>query len=408
MKRNSISLWTKLLSLMLVLLWVVSSVGIVSSQSDEVDEFGERYDVDPEVLIWALGTDEGVPDVALAAFYRAVQPVDEATAEKALECWREQDCDTGTGGDITVALADGFGENLWRQVTHMEMILQALTYPEIGRIIYRSAALEAQRAIEDIDFFIAQGVDIIIGFPDAGDAVLPAVRRATRSGILYVPHSGGYIGTPGEDYLTIVAEDLCQLGRNFAEVLNTEIGEGQVAFLGGTPGNALSAGWQGCAEESLADGIELIGRADTNWTREGTFEAVSGFLTSNPNVAGYAYEAAGSFLGGVRAYELAGIPLDIVLTLRTDEYGLFCEWLDIGNPNFRIYYSSGGNYQSRVALTAAMMALRGAEIPAQIILPTNMRQITEESCVRDVPDDASATSFVPVEVVRAMYPSDDE
>ena len=404
MQQKSILSWRNLATVMVLLVLAASSVGIVSSQ--DMDEYGERYDVDPAVLIQALGTDEGVPDVALAAFYRASQPVDEATAAKALECWQEKECDTGTGGEITVALADGFGENLWREVTHMEMILQALTYPEIGRIIYTSAALDTQKAISDLRSLIAQEVDIIIGFPDAGEAVLPTVREATERGIIYVPHSGGYIGTPGEDYLTIVAEDLCQLGNNFAEVLNTEIGEGKVAFLGGTPGNGLSAGWQGCEEEALADGMELIGKADTNWTREGAFEAVSGFLTSDPDIAGFSYEAAGSFLGGVRAFEAAEIPLDIVLTLRTDEFGLFCEWVDIGNPNFKVYYSSGGNYQSRVALTAAMMALKGAEIPPQIILPTSMRQIDESSCVRDMPSDASLTSFVPADVVRAMYPAE--
>jgi ABC-type sugar transport system substrate-binding protein len=405
MKQKSLLSWKKFASIALLLVLTVSSVSIVSSQ-EEMDEFGERYDVSSEVLIQALGTDEGVPDVAKAAFYRASQPVDEETAALALQCWQEKECDTGTGGDITVALADGFGENLWREVTHMEMILQALTYPEIGRIIYTSAALDTQKAIQDLNSLIAQEVDIIIGFPDAGEAVLPTVREATARGILYVPHSGGYIGTPGEDYLTIVAEDLCKLGQNFAEVLNNEIGEGKVAFLGGTPGNALSAGWQGCEEEALADGMELIGKADTNWTREGAFEAVSGFLTSDPDVAGFSYEAAGSFLGGVRAYEAAGIPLDIVLTLRTDEFGLFCEWVDIGNPNFKIFFSSGGNYQSRVALTAAMMALKGAEIPPQIILPTSLRQVDEDDCVRDMPSDASVTSFVPADVVRAMYPEE--
>jgi ABC-type sugar transport system substrate-binding protein len=251
-------------------------------------------------------------------------------------------------------------------------------------------------------------VDIIIGFPDAGDAMLPSVREATERGIIYVPHSYGRLGEPGEDYLTYVAEDVCALGERFAAVLNEEVGEGKVAFLGGTPGNPLSAGWQACEEEALADGIELIGRADTNWTREGTFEAVSGFLTSDPDVAGFSYEAADSFLGGIRAYEAAGLPLDIVLTLRTDEVGLFCEWLEIGNENFRIYYSTGGNYQSRIALTAAMMAYHGAEVPAEVIIPVEMRQVDEAACDPDMPSLASVSSLVPLEIVSAMYPEEEE
>jgi ribose transport system substrate-binding protein len=38
-----------------------------------------------------------------------------------------------------VAYADGFGENVWRRVTAMEFIAQAMTYPEIGHIQYSSA-----------------------------------------------------------------------------------------------------------------------------------------------------------------------------------------------------------------------------------------------------------------------------
>ena len=35
--------------------------------------------------------------------------------------------------------ADGGGLNVWRQVTRMEAILQALTYPDIGTIMFTDA-----------------------------------------------------------------------------------------------------------------------------------------------------------------------------------------------------------------------------------------------------------------------------
>src|SRR5690606_3124574 len=64
--------------------------------------------------------------------------------------------------------------------------------------------------------------------------------------------------TPGEDYTTVVGEDLCALGESFAETLNQGVGEGKVAMLGGTPGNALSLGWQRCTMTALADSIEVV------------------------------------------------------------------------------------------------------------------------------------------------------
>jgi ABC-type sugar transport system substrate-binding protein len=379
------------------------AAGTTDPGIEGADQYGERYDADPAVLTKSIGTAEGVPQIALAAMYRAGLPVDEARQELAIKCWREKSCDTGTGGNITVALADGFGENFWRQATHMEFILQALTYPEIGRIIYTTAALDTQKAIADIRSLIAQEVDIIVGFPDAGDALLPAVREATERGILYITHSYGKIGEPGKDYTTFVAEDVCLLGKLFAETLNTEVGSGKVAFLGGTPGNALSAYWQSCEEPELSSDLELVGRADTNWTREGTLQAVSGFISSDPDIKGYSYEAADSFMGGVRAYEAAGLPLDIVLTLRTDEVSLMCEWQKINNPNFKIFYASGGNYQSRIALTAGMMKLKGYEVPADgIIIPTVMREVGADSCIPEMPQEASLSSLIPVPIFQVM------
>lgn len=401
MRRN---LW-RIVGCLSILIIVIGSIGFGAAQeSPTPDEYGEIYDADMELVQRALGTTEDVPDIALAAFYRAGLPVSEELAALALQCWRDKVCDTGTGGEVVVALADGFGENVWREVTHMEMILQALTYPEIGRIIYTSAQFDTQKAIADFRSLIAQGVDVIIGFPDAGDAMLPSVREATERGIIYIPHSYGRLGEPGADYPTYVAEDVCALGQRFAEVLNTEVGTGKVAFLGGTPGNPLSAGWQNCEEEALSDTLELVGRADTYWTREGTLEAVSGILTAHPDVAGFSYEAADSFLGGIRAYEAAGLPLDITLTLRTDEVGLFCEWRDMGNPNFKIFYSTGGNYQSRIALTAAMMQLHGAELPSEVIIPVEMRQVDETSCIDGMPSLASVSSLVPLDIFIQMYP----
>jgi ABC-type sugar transport system substrate-binding protein len=366
---------------------------------------GESLDADPALMELSLGTSDsaGVPEPVLAAVARAGQAVDEERLALALRCWQDQQCDTGTGGELSVALADGFGENVWREVTHMEFVLQALSYPEIGEIRYISAQGDTQKAISDFRSLIAQGVDIIVSFADAGEALLPAAREATQQGIIVVPYIAGFAGDPGEDYLTYVAEDLCELGESFAAVLDEEIGEGKVAFLGGTPGNPLSEAWQSCEEDALAGGLELIGRADTDWTREGTLQAMSGFLSEHPDLEGVSYEYADGFLGGVRAYEAADMPIDLVLTLRTDEVGLFCEWAEIGNPDFRIFHSSGGSFQSRIALTAAMMHLNGADIDPQIVVPAEMRPVEEGSCNPDIPGEAPVSTLIPDNVMQAMF-----
>jgi ribose transport system substrate-binding protein len=385
---------------------VMPATAMVADATDDTGgESGESLDADPALLAKALGSEsaEGVPEPVLAAIARAGTPVDDAMLEVALECWSNKSCETGTGGEITVALADGFGENVWREVTYMEFVLQALTYPEIGEIIYTSAQGDTQKAISDFRSLISQDVDIIATFPDAGEALLPTAREATAAGIQVVPYIASLGGEPGTDYLTFVAEDLCQLGVNFADVLNTEVGSGKVAFLGGTPGNPLSEAWQSCEEPELAPELDLVGTADTSWTQEGTLQAVSGLLAEHPDLAGISYEYADGFLGGIRAYEAAGVPLDLVLTLRTDEVGLFCEWAAIANPDFKIYFSSGGGFDSRIALTAGMMALNGESVPPNIVVPAQMRQVTETDCNAEIPGAAPASTLVPENVLQAMY-----
>ena len=55
----------------------------------------------------------------------------------------------------------------------MEFILQALTYKSIGKIIYRTAHSDLNKALADFRAMIAQHVDAIVTYPDYADAELP-------------------------------------------------------------------------------------------------------------------------------------------------------------------------------------------------------------------------------------------
>ena len=58
---------------------------------------------------------------------------------------------------------------------------------------------------------------------------------------------------------------------------------------------------------------------------------------------------------------------------------------------------------TRIALTAAMMKLNGAELPTDgIILPTVMRELTKGTCNPDVPNEASVSSLIPIPIFKEM------
>jgi ABC-type sugar transport system substrate-binding protein len=390
-----------------------------TTTAGSLEEAGESTDADPALVEKALGVpiDQVNEEIVLASIARANQDLDQATIDKAMECWNNQECETGSGGDLIMGYADGGGHlNVWRAVTHMEAILQALTYPEIGTIVSTAALWDEDPAVPagDIRFLIQRGADFIVGYPDAGVAIADAILEAEAAGIPYVPFSAGWVGlpgqegalVPGEDYLSVVGEDLCALGESFARVINDGVGSGTIGVMGGTPGNALSLGWQQCFQPALSDSIDLVGPpADTFWLNDVALQTVTGWLSTDPDIAGYAYEYSDGMNTALQAYDELGIPLrDMTIALRTDEQTLFCDWVDRDNPNYHIWYSAGGNFQSRTAVTAAMLSLKGYEVPGEIVVPHVMREVTAADCNPDrVNPYVSGTSLVPDDVLGVMF-----
>jgi ribose transport system substrate-binding protein len=393
-------------------------------------EFGEDPSAaDPTLIEKALGpvTPSGADswNIILASVARATQDLGQDTIDKAMECWANQECDTGTGGELVMGYADGGGNdvNVWRAVSHMEAILQALTYQEIGTIISTAANFDQDPTVHEgqFNFLVQSGVDFIVGYPDIGALLADEVLAAEAADIPYIPFSAGYVGlpgqdgalTPGEDYTAVVGEDLCALGESFAAVLTDNIdGGGDVALLGGTPNNALSLGWQQCTIASLGD-LNLINppadenttTGDTNWFNPIIPDVFAGLLAQSSEIRGYAYEYADGMLAGLSAYETAGIPVEnLTVALRTDEQSLFCDWVARDEPTYNIWFSAGGNFQSRVSVTAAMLTLKGADVPGEIVVPHVMRQVTADDCDPNRANPVvSGTSLVPDEVLVLMF-----
>jgi ABC-type sugar transport system substrate-binding protein len=371
-------------------------------------KYGETYNPPVAIINKALispadlPTDPAARNIVLAALARAAKPVNEALA---LKCWKDNVCDTGTGGKMVVGEADGFCGNVWRQVLHMEYVLQALTYPQIGKIIYTCANLNTEKAISDFRSILAQHANVMIGYADAGAALLPSIRDATKQGVPYVTYANGPIGKPGIDYLTVTGPDQCKIGVAFATVLNKATPAGAlIGTMGGTPGNPITPTWQGCMKNALTQGRHLTPSLDTNWSRAGVLQAASADLSKYPNIAGWAYDSADPSVGLLRAYQLAHKPTNFTLATETDEQSLFCAANALHNPNLHIWHFSALNSQGRMALTAGMMKLAGAPIPPHIVIGSSLTEAKPSDCNPALPATASQTTTVPVSLLKKMFP----
>src|SRR6187200_3358068 len=371
--------------------------------------FGEVYAAKTSTLKQTLFKAKLLPkdrmsrNIALAGLGRSERKVNQALA---LRCWKNNGCTTGTGGKLTVAYIEQFGENVYRQMSKMEFILQALTYKDVGRIIYSSAHVDFNKAFADWKAAIAQGVDLIVTYPDFGDAMIPVMKEATDKGIPVATYAWGYVSDPGKNYLTVVGEDTCALGKTYAYVMNNQVKSGKIAFLGGFAGNPLSEGWQKCEAPALRNSIDVVAKEPTDWNPSKVQQVVAGVLAKNPDIKGWSYEyGLGMGQGGYAAYKAAGKPFTTVLTLRTDDVGMGCLFNQLKNRNLQMYYYTSGNTQIRVAFTEAMMKLKGAKIPPQIVFPIELQnQRVRDSCVKGYPMEASATSLIPLSLLKKMYP----
>jgi ribose transport system substrate-binding protein len=371
--------------------------------------FGEVYAAKTSTLKHTLFKATLIPkdkmsrNIALAAYGRADKKVNEALA---LKCWKNNGCSTGTGGKLTVAYLEQFGENVYRQMSKMEFILQALTYPQIGKIVYSSAHVDFNKAFADWKAAIAQGVDVIVTYPDFGDAMIPVMKQATDAGIPVVTYAWGYVSDPGKNYTAVVGEDTCVTGKTWAYIMNSHVKSGKIAFLGGFAGNPLSEGWQKCEAPALKPSIDVVAKEPTNWDPSKVQQVVAGILAKNPDIKGWSYEyGLGMGQGGYAAYKAAGKPFEGVMTFRTDDVGMGCLFDKLNDPKLEMYYTSSFNSHIRVALTAGMMKLKGAKIPPKIVFPIQLQnQRVRDSCVKGYPQEASATSLISLNLLHKMYP----
>src|ERR1700742_2333017 len=69
---------------------------------------------------------------------------------------------------ITVALADGFGDNNWRKITRAEAANEAAKCSSVTKYLYTDGQGNTQKSISDIQGLVSQGVNALVVFPDSG------------------------------------------------------------------------------------------------------------------------------------------------------------------------------------------------------------------------------------------------
>jgi ribose transport system substrate-binding protein len=305
---------------------------------------------------------------------------------------------------VVAALADGFGDNNWRKITHAEAANEAAKCSSVTKYLYTDGQGNTQKAISDIQGLVSQGVNAMVVFPDAGPAVLPAIRSAFQAGVSVVPYRVSPGGTAGQDYTAYVSTDFKAAGvlwaKWMAQVLH---GKGTIANLGGPPANSQSlAEYQGMQSVFKAyPGIHFVGQTPynvTNWDPAQTQKVVTALLAKYPKIDGITTDFGAALASSFGAFKTAGRHIPAIATEDSNQLSCDYKTTSPSDPAFKLYTVDSQTWMVRTAIDYAIAKASGGTPPS-----TTVPQFAFEDSVSGKPHAPECNTALPPDALLSSH-----
>jgi len=323
----------------------------------------------------------------------------QAQVNTAWACQSQTTCKIGKGSQ-TLAILDGDGGNLWREITRAAITMEAEAYPNIGSVTYLQAGGNLQTMQADLKTLIARQVTGIVTYDDFGAAMTASFQQAKAQGIPIV----AFGGTPGPGAVSAVVSQVqssfCNDGEQMAQATKKMLGgSGNVAFFTGTPGNPQGAGWESCAQTWFtqnAPGIHVVDKSNTSWTGPGTVSATSALIATGKTINAVLYDYANQTVNIVQAYQHAKVKVPDQVTWTSDNQLLqLWEQGQTSSDPWRLAYSSSINFEGNIALAALMNHLSGKTVASTLTFPLPFVAAAKGDYVASQPADAPGPTLMP-------------
>ncbi len=322
-------------------------------------------------------------------------PAEEAPAEDAMA----SDVPAWCGpNEITLGFADGFGGNAWRLVTTETGRREAAMCPSVKELIYTDGQGDLQKSISDIQGLVSQGVNAVVVFPDASEAILPTLKEAYDAGVVTVPYRVYPGGQDGVDYTAYIALDAKNDGKNYCEWIKKARPDGATILVtsgpkGNSQGTDMSTELRSCLGAE-GDKYTFVGEDPfevTNWDPAETQKVITAAVAKYPEIDVIASDFGPSLVGALPEFTKAGRPIPALAT--SDGNILGCFWQaqqDAGN-GFDMMTVATGNDHARTAIDYAVAVATGGEVPSST---AHQHALFEDSldpdrpvqCRTDLPD----------------------
>jgi inositol transport system substrate-binding protein len=234
------------------------------------------------------------------------------------------------------------------------------------RLIVNDAQRDAGRQIQQVENFIAQGVNAIVLNPCELEASSPAVEKAKAAGIPIVNMNSETTAVP-DAFVGSRDEESARLAMEFiAEKLN---GKGGILMMHGFMGQAAQIKRDAGAREVLAKhpDMQLLAAQTAEWDRAKAVTLMENWLQSHGDKINAVFAQNDEMaMGALLAIERAGKKKDI-LVVGVDAIGDALQAVKEGRLDATVFQDGVG--QARQALRAAVALSRGETVEKQTFIP---------------------------------------
>lgn len=300
---------------------------------------------------------------------------------------------------ITMGFTDGFGGNSWRLVTTAAVREEIKLCPNVTKLYYADGQGKTDKSISDIKGMVAKGVKALVVFPDAGEAMLPALRSAYKAGVVTIPYRVWAGGTAGKDYTMWIGSDFVNSGKQWATWIKKNLPDGgNILRISGPAGNS-----QGGDESKGLEAVlgttgkyKFIGTAPfepTGWDPGKTQEVLTAAIAKYPKIDVITSDFGPSLVSALQAAVDSGWKVPAIATSDGNVLACFYEDNKATQPNFKLMTVATQNDHSRLATQWAIALATGGKTPKAKIYPSTLFEDSVSgspspvTCRKDLPGD---------------------
>ena len=272
-------------------------------------------------------------------------------------------------GPMTIGITqNNVGVDSYQTTYEQAFIAAAEANPDVD-VVVLDAGGDVARQIAQVEDLIQQEVDAIIIWPTNGEAVIPAVRKASQADIPVVVTNSN-IAEAGFDFVSSFSgPDNITQGSRAAEIMCDRFkalgieNEARVVQISGQPGYTTAIERAKGFEDQLPQvcpNVTLVETQPGDWNREKSQQVMEAFLVKYDDIDGVYAGDDNMGVGALNAALAAGRAADITFVGATN-FAVGFEAMERGEYWGSIYQSPVDDAEA--ALQTAIDILGGADVP---------------------------------------------